>query len=53
MPDRTRPGIKTPAHTINVIHNGRVKSATGLSTLLSNESTTKITNITTLTIKYL
>ena len=45
MPDRTRPGITTPAHTIDVIQDGCVKSATGLNTLLSNTSIT-VTAIT-------
>ena len=46
MLDRTMPGITTPVHTINVIQDGSVKSATAVSTLLSNASTTVTTTIT-------
>ena len=46
MPDRTRHGITMTAHSINLIQDGCVKSATGLSILLSNTSTT-VTTITT------
>ena len=36
IPDHRRPGIISPAHTINVIQDGCVKSATGLCTILTN-----------------